>query len=291
MISPTSPEFSSSANACTKENIDPISMQPDLRSMALSCLIEAEARNKAAAVQALRQAYLAQQLPLDTGKQLTAPAEIPGRPLRPELVPPLGVKRRAMNTVEGRATLIHALAHIEFNAINLALDAIWRFSDMPDAYYSDWLLVAQEEAYHFSLLADHLVTLGFEYGDFPAHNSLWELAERTQDDVLSRMALVPRTMEARGLDATPALRAKIAQAGDQAAAAILDIILHDEIGHVAIGNRWFAYLCEQRQLEPIACFAQLAAQFRAPTLRAPFNVAARLAAGFTQQELSAMNIS
>ncbi|MFZ6801313.1 ferritin-like domain-containing protein [Undibacterium sp. Di24W] len=291
MISPTSPEFSSSASDSAEKNIDLVSTQTDLRSSALDCLIQADARSKATDVQALRQAYLAQQLTLNARTQLTAPVEIPGRPLKPELVPPLGVKRRAMNTVEGRATLIHALAHIEFNAINLALDAIWRFSDMPDAYYSDWLLVAQEEAYHFTLLADHLVTLGFEYGDFPAHNSLWELAERTQDDVLSRMALVPRTMEARGLDATPALRAKIAQAGDQAAAEILDIILRDEIGHVAIGNRWFAYLCEQRQLEPIACFAQLAAQFRAPTLRAPFNVAARLAAGFTQQELNAMNIS
>lgn len=291
MISPTSPEFSSSNDDSTQGNVDRDSTQFELRSAALVCLIEADARSKAAAVLALRQAYLAQQLTLNVSARLLAPAEIPGRPSRPELVPPLGVKRRAMNTLEGRATLIHALAHIEFNAINLALDAIWRFADMPDAYYSDWLQVAQEEAYHFSLLADHLVTLSFEYGDFPAHNSLWELAERTQDDVLSRMALVPRTMEARGLDATPALRAKIAQAGDQAAAEILDIILRDEIGHVAIGNRWFAYLCEQRQLEPIACFAQLAAQFRAPTLRAPFNVAARLAAGFTQQELSAMNIS
>ncbi|MFC0351052.1 ferritin-like domain-containing protein [Undibacterium danionis] len=287
MISPTSPEFSSQDN----QTIDHIELPSEVRLAALACLTKADARSKAAAVQALRQAYLAQQLSLNLSVQLLAPTDIPGRPLRPELVPPLGVKRRAMNTVEGRATLIHALAHIEFNAINLALDAVWRFPDMPEAYYSDWLQVAQEEAYHFSLLADHLVTLGYEYGDFPAHNSLWELAERTQDDVLSRMALVPRTMEARGLDATPALRAKIAQAGDQAAAEILDIILRDEIGHVAIGNRWFAYLCEQRQLEPIACFAQLAARFRAPTLRAPFNVEARLAAGFTPQELNAMNIS
>jgi uncharacterized ferritin-like protein (DUF455 family) len=196
-----------------------------------------------------------------------------------------------MNTVEGRASLIHALAHIEFNAINLALDAVWRFPNMPEAYYLDWLQVAQEEAYHFGLLADHLVTLGYQYGDFSAHNSLWELAEKTQEDVLARMALVPRTMEARGLDATPALRAKLAQAKDLAAAEILDIILRDEIGHVAIGNRWFGFLCEQRQLEPIACFAELAMKFRAPTLRAPFNVSARLAAGFTPEELQAMKIA
>ncbi len=287
MISPTAPEFSSKFT----EPDDHFFSQTDLRLSALHCLLECDARRKAQAVTALRLAYLAGHVSLDLDAPLRAPNGVPGRPQKPDLVPPLGVKRRAMNTVEGRATLIHALTHIEFNAINLALDAIWRFPTMPPAYYSDWLQVAQEEAYHFSLLADHLQSLGFAYGDFPAHNSLWELAERTQDDVLSRMALVPRTMEARGLDATPALRAKIAQAGDMAAAQILDIILRDEIGHVAIGNRWFAYLCEQRQLEPIACFAQLASQFRAPILRAPFNVPARLAAGFTQQELDAMHIA
>lgn len=287
MISPTAPEFSSKF----PDQADHFSSQTDLRLASLSCLIESDARVKAKAVESLRLRYLAGQLNLDVDTILLAPEGVPGRPQKPDLVPPLGVKRRAMNTLEGRATLIHALTHIEFNAINLALDAIWRFPNMPQAYYADWLQVAQEEAYHFSLLADHLQVLGFAYGDFPAHNSLWELAERTQDDVLSRMALVPRTMEARGLDATPALRAKIAQAGDMAAAEILDIILRDEIGHVAIGNRWFAYLCEQRQLEPIACFSQLATQFRAPILRAPFNVPARLAAGFTQQELDAMQIA
>ena len=146
-----------------------------------------------------------------------------------------------MRTLEGRAALIHALAHIEFNAINLALDAIWRFADMPQTYYRDWLKVAVEEAYHFSLLSTHLQTLGFKYGDFTGHNSLWEMADRTKSDVLARMALVPRTMEARGLDASPPLRNKLAQAGDTDAAKILDIILRDEIGHVAIGNHWFNY--------------------------------------------------
>lgn len=262
----------------------------DLRQLALYWLAESDARVKAAGVTALRQAWLKGQLQLNRQADLQAPASIPGRPAKPDLVAPLEVKRRSMATPEGRASLIHALAHIEFNAINLALDAVWRFQDMPEAYYVDWLQVAQEEAYHFGLLADHLQTLGYQYGDFSAHNSLWELAEKTQADVLARMALVPRTMEARGLDATPALRAKLAQVKDQAAAEILDIILRDEIGHVGIGNRWFAYLCEQRQLEPIACFAALAKEFRAPQLRAPFNVPARLAAGFTQEELHAMKI-
>lgn len=263
----------------------------ELREQALYWLAESDARLKAEGVTAMRVAYVDRQLALDTKANLSCAYQIPGRPTRPELVAPLDVKRRAMNTPEGRASLIHALAHIEFNAINLALDAVWRFPNMPDVYYQDWLQVAQEEAYHFGLLADHLLTMGYQYGDFSAHNSLWELAEKTQHDVLARMALVPRTMEARGLDATPALRAKLAQAKDQAAAEILDIILRDEIGHVAIGNRWFGYLCEQRQLDPIVCFAELALQFRAPVLRAPFNVEARLAAGFTPAELSAMKIA
>lgn len=260
----------------------------ELRQAAYVWLAETDAVRKAEGVRALWQDWQNGEVKLAIGAAITETLVVPGRPPKPDLVAPLGVKRRAMNTVEGRAALIHALAHIEFNAINLALDAVWRFPDMPPDYYHDWLQVAQEEAYHFTLLAQHLVTLGFQYGDFPAHNSLWELAEKTQADVLARMALVPRTMEARGLDATPAVRAKLAQAGDQAAAAILDIILRDEIGHVAIGNRWFAYLCDSRGLEPIACYAALALQFKAPQMRGPFNWEARRAAGFSEEELQAL---
>lgn len=184
--------------------------------------------------------------------------------------------------------MIHALTHIEFNAINLALDALWRFPDMPAAYYEDWLRVAAEEALHFSLLAAHLETLGHAYGDFPAHNSLWDMAEKTGGDVLARIALVPRTMEARGLDASPPVRAKLAQAGDQRAAEILDIILRDEIGHVAIGNRWFLWLCRRDGLDPLHAYARLAQQYKAPPLRGPFNLEARRAAGFTEAELAAL---
>ena len=257
----------------------------DLRELALHWLIEPVPAIKAEGVKKLREAWNNGALQLNVQVNLTTALDIPGRPERPELVPPLGVKRRAMNTLEGRAVLIHAITHIEFNAINLALDAIWRFAGMPEQYYVDWLQVAQEEAYHFTLLSEHLVALGFAYGDFPAHNSLWEMVERTQSDVLARMALVPRTMEARGLDATPAIRAKLAQAGDHEAAAILDIILRDEIGHVAIGNHWFAQLCKERKLESIACYADLAMQYRAPKMRAPFNLDARRAAGFSEAEL------
>ncbi len=159
---------------------------------------------------------------------------------------------------------------------------------MPQIYYADWLRVASEEASHFSLLSTHLQTLGFRYGDFPAHNSLWDMAEKTRNDVLARIALVPRTLEARGLDASPPVRAKLAQAGDHAAAAILDIILRDEIGHVAIGNRWFAWLCERRGLDPVAIYAELAMEYKAPQLRGPFNLEARRAAGFSEIELTAL---
>lgn len=190
-----------------------------------------------------------------------------------------------MNTLAGRAALIHALAHIEFNAINLALDAVWRFPDMPPEFYADWLRVAAEEALHFTLLNAHLQTIGYVYGDFSAHNSLWEMAEKTRDDVLARMALVPRTLEARGLDATPAVRAKLAQVGDDEAAAILDIILRDEVGHVAIGNRWYGWLCQQQAVEPLSAYRDLARRYKAPVLKGPFNMDARRAAGFTEQEL------
>ncbi len=190
-----------------------------------------------------------------------------------------------MVTVEGRAMLIHALAHIEFNATNLALDALWRFPALPPDYYTDWLQVAKEEAVHFSMLCAHLGTLGYAYGDFPAHDSLWEMVEKTVGDVMARMALVPRTLEARGLDAIPPLRAKLAQAGDHAAAAILDVILREEEGHVEIGNRWYCYLCAQRGLDPAATYDQLALDYAAPVLKGPFNLEARRRAGFSEAEL------
>ncbi len=193
-----------------------------------------------------------------------------------------------MTTVEGRAALIHALSHIEFNAINLALDAVWRFDGMPRDFYADWLQVAAEEALHFTLLNEHLQSLGYAYGDFGAHNSLWEMAEKTAGDVVARMALVPRTLEARGLDATPAVRAKLAQAGDEAAAQILDIILRDEVGHVAIGNRWYRWLCERDHLDPVATYAALSVHYKAPVLRGPFNVDARRAAGFSDEEIAVL---
>lgn len=258
----------------------------ELRAHALQCLVETDPAAKTAAVAALAQAHAAGTLRVDCGAVFTEPASIPGRPARPALVPPRLVGRRSMATVEGRAMLVHALAHIEFNAVNLALDAIWRFPGMPQDYYTDWLRVAAEEALHFTLLARHLETLDHAYGDFSGHDSLWEMVAKTGGDVLARMALVPRTMEARGLDAIPPLRAKLAQAGDAAAAEILDILLRDEVGHVEIGNRWYFYLCGLRGLEPVATYDDLTVRYKAPVLKGPFNIEGRRAAGFTEAELA-----
>jgi uncharacterized ferritin-like protein (DUF455 family) len=258
----------------------------ELRQSALQLLCMVDPVAKSRGVAALEQAWKAGGIELDAGAILTAAKPIPGRPATPELVPPRMVEHRSMRTAEGQAALVHALAHIEFNAINLGLDALWRFAGMPRDYYTDWLTVAAEEALHFSLLAAHLERRGFRYGQFSAHNSLWEMAEKTGHDILARIALVPRTLEARGLDASPAVRAKLAQAGDHDAAAILDIILRDEIGHVAIGNRWYNRLCAERGLDPIATYAELAARYKAPPLRGPFNLDARRAAGFTEFEIA-----
>lgn len=204
-------------------------------------------------------------------------------------MPHTQLKTRSVNTVLGRATLIHALAHIELNAIDLALDVVWRFDGMPDQFYRDWVGVAKEEALHFELLRDHLRSMGHDYGDFPAHNALWEMAEKTKHDVLARIALVPRTLETRGLDASPPIKAKLVAAGDSRAGEILDIILRDEIGHVALGNHWYRWLCRERGMDPLATYARLAAQYGAPRPRGPFNFEARRAAGFTEEELACLD--
>ncbi len=213
-------------------------------------------------------------------------APLPGRPTLPRLVPAKDVPSRSPFTLEGRAALLHAICHIEFNAINLALDAVWRFPGMPEAFYVDWLRVAAEEACHFRMLRAHLATLGCAYGDCLAHDGLWTMCARTADDIVARMALVPRTLEARGLDATPLIQDKLTRAGDARAVEILNVILRDEVGHVAIGNRWYHHLCQARGLDAVALYPQLVQRHEAPRLRPPFNTAARLAAGFTEAELA-----
>ena len=216
----------------------------------------------------------------------------PGRPARPELVAPRQLAKRALTNAEGRAALIHAVAHIEFNAINLALDALLRYAGMPWEYYADWMRVADEEAYHFSLMRERLRELGHDYGDFPAHNGLWETARETAGDLLERMALVPRVLEARGLDVTPGMIDRLRAVGDQDTADRLVIILRDEVGHVAIGSRWFRWLCEQRGLEPRETYLRLIRERFLSRGRGrmpcPLNLPDRRRAGFDEAELEGL---
>lgn len=258
----------------------------DLRHRALQvlCLSDAEQKvNQTLALHAHAASFsIADLAPVE-------PADLPGRPARPALLAHHAVARRSPSSPEGRAALLHAIAHIEFNAINLALDAVWRFSGMPRAFYDDWLRVAAEEAKHFALLRAHLQCTGHDYGDFPAHQGLWTMCEKTRLDIVARMALVPRTLEARGLDATPLIQRKLRQtrAPDALAAAdILEIILQEEVGHVAIGNHWYRWLCERDALDPETHYAVLAARFDAPRPKPPLNWEARLRAGFTSTELA-----
>jgi len=223
---------------------------------------------------------------IDPAAVFADPGDLPGRPARPVLKDAREVPSRTPYSPEGRAALLHAIAHIEFNAINLALDAAFRFPDMPVAFYVDWLRVASEEAFHFTLLREHLRSIGSDYGAFDAHDGLWQMTQRTAHDVTARMALVPRTLEARGLDATPPLQAKFAKAGDHRAVEILSIILRDEVGHVAIGNQWYRWLCRRDGLDPIAHYTVLTTRHDAPRLRPPFNVDARAAAGFSPEEIA-----
>ncbi|MFZ6846739.1 ferritin-like domain-containing protein [Undibacterium sp. RuRC25W] len=255
----------------------------ELRAAVLQALLATDTNHKCAILSAI-----SDDVEINSEHQFDVPAGIPGRPAKPDLIAPGKVGRRSMVTLEGRAILVHALAHIEMNAINLAADILWRFAGMPEQFYRDWLKVAKEEAYHFQLLEAHLQTMGYQYGSFPAHNSLWEMAEKTNNDLLARLALVPRTLEARGLDVTPGLAAKLAQAGDQAGADIMGIIYRDEIGHVAIGNDWYKNLCDAQGRDTIETYAYLAALYQAPKLRGPFNLDGRKKAGFSDAELDAL---
>ncbi|HKI62970.1 MAG TPA: ferritin-like domain-containing protein [Mariprofundaceae bacterium] len=256
----------------------------EVRRAARACLLLGKVDEK---LQAVRQLYANWQqgngaFDVDS---ILAPVEYPGLPDRPELVQGAKVPRRGFATVQGRRVMMHAIAHIEFNAINLALDAMCRFAGMPEEYYADWLQVAAEDAYHFELIRAHLRYLGADYGDFTAHAGLWDMCEKTAADVLDRMALVPRVLEARGLDVTPGIQAKLAHAGDANAAGILDIILRDEVGHVAIGSRWFRYVCEQRGLNPTRTFFALLDKHYPKGLFGPYNLGARRQAGFSESEI------
>ena len=260
------------------------SMVENLFAAAYRCLVEPDPDRKVALAGALASAWCAGGLAVERGVALPDVAEA-GRPERPLLVDARGLFKRGAGTPEGRAALVHAVAHIEFNAINLACDAVYRFRDLPEAFFGDWIRVAGEEARHFGLLRDRLRELGHDYGDFPAHRGLWDMAQRTAGDVLARMALVPRVLEARGLDVTPGIMERLRRAGDDRTADILVVILRDEIGHVAAGTRWFRTICRERGLEPEAEYFRLLDRFLRGELRCPLHLEARRQARFSEAEL------
>jgi len=260
----------------------------DLYEAALACLRCADPASKVALTREAAANWKAGRLavpPLGTAAEAVEIPQ-PGRPERPRLVAPRDVARRRLGSPGGRAALVHAVAHIELNAIDLAWDAVYRFRAFPPAYVDDWVGVAEDEARHYTLLAGRLAELGHAYGDFDAHNGLWEMAVKTADDPLRRMALVPRVLEARGLDVTPGMIERLRAVGDHETVAILELILREEVAHVAAGSRWFAWCCAGRGLAPEPTFRGLLAEVSPGLLRGPLNHAARIAAGFTARELA-----
>ena len=250
---------------------------------AVAILLTSDADAKAA-----RAASLAKQFDRVTTNDIGAapPPARPARPTQPALLPPGKVPRRKINRgIKGRVALLHALAHIELNAIDLACDIIARFAHeehLPPAFFEDWISVAAEEGAHFALLNARLRELDSEYGDLPAHDGLWEAAENTAHDVLARLAVVPLVLEARGLDVTPAMIKKLRFVEDDRSADILRVIHRDEIGHVASGQRWFTHLCTKRGLDPVQTFHQLVRRYFKGHLKPPFDHVSRAAAGVPQ---------
>ena len=207
-------------------------------------------------------------------------------PVTPVLLEPRQMPKRNFTSQEGVRAFFHAIAHVEFMAIYLAWDLLYRFRGLPETFYQDWLTVADEEAQHFELIRQHLHNLNINYGDLPAHGGLWDHAVETSDHLLARLAMVPRCMEARGLDVTPAIIAKFEAKGDTAGAAILNRILTDEVGHVERGSYWFKYVCTQEGLEPESQFQALIGQYyRGGKPKGPFNRALRKSAGFSDAEI------
>lgn len=255
---------------------------------ARACLDAADVDDKIALTRRLAAAFAAGGLPVPGDAPPPEPIRMPGRPPRPRLVHPRELPRRGLGTDEGRAAFIHAIAHIELNAVDLAWDAAYRFRGMPADYYADWVRIADDEARHFLMLRERLRALGRDYGDFDAHNGLWEMCEKTAHDGMARMALVPRVLEARGLDVTPGMIVKLRAQGDGDTASVLEVILEEEVSHVAAGSRWFRWYCERAGIVPEPKFRELLAEYARAVLHGPFNVDARAAAGFSEEELAAL---
>jgi uncharacterized ferritin-like protein (DUF455 family) len=255
---------------------------------ATECLATANPDDKVALTQHYAAAFARGELLIDSDTPPPQPIHMPGRPPKPNLVHPRDLPRRGFGTVAGRAAFIHAVCHIELNAIDLGWDAVYRFRHLPREFYADWVSVANDESRHFMLLRNRLRELGYDYGDFDAHNGLWEMCEKTAHDGLARMALVPRVLEARGLDVTPGMIRKLRELGDDTTADILAIILREEISHVAAGSRWYRWYCQQRGIDPRVRFRELLREYAGGYLHGPFNIEARLVAGFDEDELAAL---
>jgi len=258
-----------------------MSHQSTLSSSIVAALETADPHKKANATRQIVAAWRANQI---TELGQARPPDRPARLVKPALLPPRSVPRRRITAgPAGRIALLHAIAHIELNAIDLALDVACRFveQNLPKDFYSDWLGVADDESRHFLMLSDRLAQMGAAYGDLPAHDGLWQAADATKDDLLARLAIAPLVLEARGLDVTPAMIEKLTNVGDPDSAAALGIIMTDEVGHVAIGKRWFDYVCGLGRLDPVSSWHRLVTNYFHGDLKPPFNIAARRAAKFS----------
>lgn len=264
------------------QDIDGRSSVSSLRDGAFAALVSPNLDEKIEITQSTVTAWRARSLSLTGSKSPPAPQR-PGRPDKPILLPPSEVPKRALKSAKGRLALVHAIAHIELNAIDLALDIIVRFSreHMPRSFFDDWGRVAFEEAKHFKLLRERLKTLGADYGDLPAHDGLWEAAGETGHDLTARLAIVPLVLEARGLDVTPPLIEKLRSLGDHETSDIFQIIYDDEKGHVAVGAKWFRFLCLRKGIDPAATFSKLVSKHFRGHLKPPFNDRARASNGLT----------
>ncbi|MCO5729945.1 ferritin-like domain-containing protein [Rhizobium sp. SSA_523] len=261
--------------------VPPLSIR-SLRGGTIQAIASADLDMKTELAQETARRWFARRLSLRSPLDPPLP-DRPGRPAKPELVPPKLVEKRSLHTLKGRIALLHAIAHIELNAVDLALDIVGRYATepVPHSFFDGWMQVAFEEAKHFRMVRDRLRQLGADYGDMPAHDGLWQAAHSTRNDLTARLAVVPLILEARGLDVTPALQEKMRETGDLETAAVLDVIYQDEKGHVAIGAKWFRFLCARERRDPARTFQDLVrANFRG-SLKPPFNDLARAEAGLT----------
>ncbi|MEM7067690.1 MAG: ferritin-like domain-containing protein [Pseudomonadota bacterium] len=249
---------------------------------AYGALISADLDRKVELTRLTAGLWKSRKISLSAGKRISPPSR-PGRPDKPELLPPAKVPKRSLSSLRGRKALVHAIAHIELNAIDLALDIVVRFADqkVPRSFFDGWMKVAEEEAKHFSLLRKRLEAFEMEYGDLPAHDGLWEAAGDTDHDINARLAIVPLVLEARGLDVTPPLIDKLRAVGDHETADIFEIIYEDEKGHVAVGAKWFRFQCNRSGLDPAETFRTLVREHFRGHLKPPFNDKARSSNGLT----------